>query len=273
MPNIMAGSLGGTFPELSTRGLEVMSVVINNACNLSCKHCYLEAPRYEERHLDHDEWMKFFASVFEDVVPSVLCFAGKEPFLNEKSAQLVTETVRLRDRLQSLVPAVDPVAGVSLLGHVPNGPGRDMNAVVRTPRERLPIVSRPGVGCRGSGPTPAGDDGGVDLLLEPFEVVRALGDPRRHQHPDRPADGDVRLVERRLGNDDELSRRGHNESWDPPQGFKSSRARLQGLYLSGKPDDRHTGLLLRQTRDRLTGRGYMDPLQESRVRRLDGRGV
>lgn len=101
MPNIMAGSLGGAFPELSTRKLDVMSVVINNACNLSCNHCYLEAPRYEERHLDHDEWMEFFTSVFEYIAPSVLCFAGKEPFLNEKSAELVTETVRLRNRLQS----------------------------------------------------------------------------------------------------------------------------------------------------------------------------
>jgi len=42
MPNIMAGSLGGLFPRLSTDRLEVVSIVLNNVCNLHCQHCYLE---------------------------------------------------------------------------------------------------------------------------------------------------------------------------------------------------------------------------------------
>jgi hypothetical protein len=38
--------------------------------------------------------------VLEDLSPSNLCFAGKEPFLNRQSARLVHDTVALRNQLQ-----------------------------------------------------------------------------------------------------------------------------------------------------------------------------
>lgn len=100
MINIMAGSLRGLFPRPSSRKLEIVSVLTNNACNLRCRHCYLEAPDYAA-FLSADEWLRFFTSLFSDIEPSALCFAGKEPFLNGPSVELIQEAVRLRDQLQA----------------------------------------------------------------------------------------------------------------------------------------------------------------------------
>ena len=99
MPNIMAGSLGGTVPSHSGCGPEVVSAVINNACNLSCRHCYLQAPS-RPGYLSPAEWLRAFDSVLSNLSPSILCFAGKEPFLNTQSATLVRDTILLRDEVQ-----------------------------------------------------------------------------------------------------------------------------------------------------------------------------
>lgn len=95
----MAGSLNGSFGKLSTGKLEVLSLLINNACNLRCKHCYLEAPN-SRPHLKSEEWIAFLSSLFSRLRPSVVSFAGKEPLLNQKSTNLIFEAVRLRDRIQ-----------------------------------------------------------------------------------------------------------------------------------------------------------------------------
>ncbi len=100
MANFMAGSVNGNFPNLKFDILEVISVLINNACNLSCKHCYLQTKRFG-KYLDHPEWMQFFASVFDDVnAPTILSFAGKEVFINQKSVSILLDAIKLRNRLQ-----------------------------------------------------------------------------------------------------------------------------------------------------------------------------
>jgi MoaA/NifB/PqqE/SkfB family radical SAM enzyme len=99
MANIMAGSLGGLFPNLSMERLEVLSVVLNNSCNLRCRHCYLE-PESHEPFLNREEWCTFFTSVFRDLVPSVVSFAGKEIFSDHSSVGLLFEAIQTRDRLQ-----------------------------------------------------------------------------------------------------------------------------------------------------------------------------
>ena len=88
MPNIMAGSLGGLFPRLSTDRLEVVSIVLNNVCNLRCHHCYLD-PTPTEAPLAHDEWRRLFRSLFDDLAPGVVSFAGKEVFADIGSAELL----------------------------------------------------------------------------------------------------------------------------------------------------------------------------------------
>jgi hypothetical protein len=98
--NIMAGSLGGLFPRLTSSRLEVVSIVMNNTCNLRCRHCYLE-PTQIEPALARGEWLTFFHSLFQDLAPTVVSFAGKEIFTNAETANLVLEAIALRDLLQA----------------------------------------------------------------------------------------------------------------------------------------------------------------------------
>ena len=100
MSNIMAGSLGGVFPAAHARSLSILSLLINNSCNLTCRHCYLEAPK-SGQYLKHDEWMQFLTSVFADLRPEIICFAGKEAFHTRESVRVLLDAVRLRNKLQT----------------------------------------------------------------------------------------------------------------------------------------------------------------------------
>lgn len=99
MANLIAGSLNGEFKNFCHDRLEILSLLINNACNLSCKHCYLQAPKYDD-YLDYTEWMRFLSNVLADIQPSVLSFSGKEVFINDESVKILLETVRLRNEIQ-----------------------------------------------------------------------------------------------------------------------------------------------------------------------------
>lgn len=99
MPNIMAGSLNGLFPTLTTKKLEIISVVINNSCNLACKHCYLQT-RQSRHYLSRREWARFFESAFSDLDLSVLSFAGKEVFVDKNSVGILLDAISLRDEIQ-----------------------------------------------------------------------------------------------------------------------------------------------------------------------------
>src|SRR5258708_40345377 len=98
--NIMAGSLGGFIPPIRTNGLSILSVVVNARCNLHCRHCYLR-PDGPPVGLRADQWLRFLRSALTDLKPEVICFSGKEVFAAEESAQLLFDTVRLRDDLQA----------------------------------------------------------------------------------------------------------------------------------------------------------------------------
>lgn len=96
--NLVAGSLGGIFPPTGAFGLQIVSVVINNLCNLNCSHCYLRSENTNS--LSHDEWNLFFLSLFKTVQPSVVTIAGKEPFINDQSAAVLFNALELRDKYQ-----------------------------------------------------------------------------------------------------------------------------------------------------------------------------
>jgi len=95
----MSGSLDGSYQKLALNKLEVISLLINNFCNLKCKHCYLQAPKFDD-YLSHDEWMELLFSVLQKLVPSVICFSGKEVFFNQQSVNILLDAVRLRNELQ-----------------------------------------------------------------------------------------------------------------------------------------------------------------------------
>ena len=99
MANILAGSANGRFSTELCRKLKVVSAVVNRTCNLNCKHCYFRTSS-EGLSLANSEWLKFFASLFDDLSPSVLSFAGREIFALQSSAQLFFDVIRLRNTVQ-----------------------------------------------------------------------------------------------------------------------------------------------------------------------------
>lgn len=80
-------------------GLEILSLLINNSCNLACKHCYLHSHELAKR-LAPTEWQRFLTSAFTALRPSVVCFAGKEVFVDEDSAAILLDAVKLRNACQ-----------------------------------------------------------------------------------------------------------------------------------------------------------------------------
>jgi len=131
--NIMAGSLGGRFPDLSSNRLEVLSVLINDICNLHCQHCYLNS--HSERHLQFEEWLRFFSSVFSDLAPSVLCIAGQEPLVDAESVALWSAAIGLRDRLQP------PESRQTAIGLITNGTlvERHGDAILAAPPDYIDV--------------------------------------------------------------------------------------------------------------------------------------
>ena len=99
MANFMAGSTNGAFSSLDRNRLEVISVLLNNNCNLSCKHCYLQTERFAP-YLNADDWSRFFESALTDVEPSIVTFVGKEVCLNARTLDVVLQTVKQRNAIQ-----------------------------------------------------------------------------------------------------------------------------------------------------------------------------
>ncbi len=105
MANYMAGSTNGIFPVLpknpfETDHIEVFSVLLNNSCNLSCKHCYLQTDRFEP-YMTANDWSKWFRSVLgANKPPGVITFVGKEVCLNAKTLDVVLQTVKQRNAIQ-----------------------------------------------------------------------------------------------------------------------------------------------------------------------------
>lgn len=97
--NIMAGSINGRFFKFQKNKLAVMSLLVNNNCNLSCKHCYLQTKK-NASFLSLDEWNKVFISTFSDIKPTTLCFAGKEVFYNQNSADILFNAVQIKNNIQ-----------------------------------------------------------------------------------------------------------------------------------------------------------------------------
>jgi len=56
--------------------ITVVSIATNNACNLKCKHCYLNTPLYD-KPLSKDEWTKFLNSI-QEIKPILITVSGKE---------------------------------------------------------------------------------------------------------------------------------------------------------------------------------------------------
>jgi len=124
MPATMAGSRGGTigrtassewpefikrlldgevlFEELYERLLastfpQNVTLVINNSCNLHCRHCYLQVKELTAPQLREEEWKLLIDSIASSG-PELVCLSGKEIFLGDMGARLLSYLRETKDR-------------------------------------------------------------------------------------------------------------------------------------------------------------------------------
>lgn len=97
---IIGGSRNGAIIKES-EGFQVVSLVVNQACNLKCKHCYLDTISNQSALLSDEEWRLLAGSFFADFPPARIGIVGREPLINPQSANLVTDMVEARNRIQA----------------------------------------------------------------------------------------------------------------------------------------------------------------------------
>lgn len=73
-----------------------ITFVINNACNLACKHCYLQVDKLTSDHLTLDESKRLLTAAL-DRHPDLICLSGKEVFLGNRGSELLTWLTGVRD--------------------------------------------------------------------------------------------------------------------------------------------------------------------------------
>ncbi|MCG3148942.1 MAG: hypothetical protein PCFJNLEI_02394 [Verrucomicrobiae bacterium] len=75
-----------------------VSMVVNNACNLHCRHCYLQVPALADRALSDADWERIFISALRSDI-TMLSLNGKEVFLGDKGPALLARLAALRRKL------------------------------------------------------------------------------------------------------------------------------------------------------------------------------
>jgi len=77
------------------------TLVVNNSCNLSCAHCYLRVKELTATALNENEWKKVIDSV-STVDNSLICLSGKEVFLGNIGARLLSYLSEIKKQSKSL---------------------------------------------------------------------------------------------------------------------------------------------------------------------------
>lgn len=75
-----------------------VSMVVNNACNLHCSHCYLQVPALADRALSGADWERIFVSALRSEI-TMLSLNGKEVFLGDKGPALLAKLTSLRRKI------------------------------------------------------------------------------------------------------------------------------------------------------------------------------
>lgn len=63
-----------------------LTFVVNNSCNLACRHCYLQVEALTSQALGREEWQRVFSSALRQH-PDLICLSGKEIFLGNAGAE------------------------------------------------------------------------------------------------------------------------------------------------------------------------------------------
>jgi len=89
---LTTGVLSGTISPIEIEDFvrthafdRTLTFILNNSCNLSCRHCYLQVESLTSNALRVEEWDKVFDSAL-DQNPDLLCLSGKEIFLGNSGA-------------------------------------------------------------------------------------------------------------------------------------------------------------------------------------------
>lgn len=108
---IAGGQMDPLGRRLPTSSPRTLTLVVNNRCNLACRHCYLQVDKLADAELSLAEWdlvAKRMASAIETDAVSV---TGKEVFLGEKGISI----------LETLSTAFHAVPSAPRLGLISNG--------------------------------------------------------------------------------------------------------------------------------------------------------
>jgi MoaA/NifB/PqqE/SkfB family radical SAM enzyme len=74
--------------ETAVNRRRTLTVLVNNECNLACRHCYLQLLRPEGSRLSPDEWETLFANAWDSGVEQFV-IAGKEPLLGKTGPEVL----------------------------------------------------------------------------------------------------------------------------------------------------------------------------------------
>jgi len=87
----MAGAMAGSailVAQNKVREMGIVTLTVNNSCNLRCPHCYLQYAAEDNLLIDWADISHIFESRFRH-----LCIVGKEPLSNRRSAALTSRLV------------------------------------------------------------------------------------------------------------------------------------------------------------------------------------
>ena len=85
---------------LRDRSRPSIGLVVNNSCNLSCSHCYLQVERLLGKPLGLEEWRRFSRSAMRSGA-ALLSVCGKEPLLGRRGVELLEALTQVRDQVDA----------------------------------------------------------------------------------------------------------------------------------------------------------------------------
>src|ERR1035437_7347069 len=97
--------------RLPTNSPRTLTLVVNNRCNLACRHCYLQVDKLADTELSLEEWGLVAHRMASAVETDAVSVIGKEVFLGEKGISI----------LETLSSAFHAVASAPRLGLISNG--------------------------------------------------------------------------------------------------------------------------------------------------------
>lgn len=101
----MAGAIAGTalvnFASERTNKLSTVTLTVNNLCNFSCPHCYLQYADGSKKYISDDILSHLYLAEYKHLV-----IVGKEPLVNEKTINIVeqiAQTVKTQGKTVGLI--------------------------------------------------------------------------------------------------------------------------------------------------------------------------